>query len=125
MIINPQFKFEPTVVKQPLLHIDLNDMLNALPKQLTKRKILNPNGQREIHELICQSTVELLQPQLGLLRQQLEDYVKQMASEAELQFKIIEDNIQTQVNDLLAFDLDSSLINQLKVKHKELETIIY
>ncbi|HHP1248049.1 TPA: dynamin family protein [Staphylococcus argenteus] len=125
VIINPQFKFEPTVVKQPLLHIDLNDMLNALPKQLTKRKILNPNGQREIHELICQSTVELLQPQLGLLRQQLEDYVKQMASEAELQFKIIEDNIQTQVNDLLAFDLDSSLINQLKVKHKELETIIY
>ncbi|MGZ2315879.1 dynamin family protein [Staphylococcus argenteus] len=125
VIINPQFKFEPTVVEQPLLHIDLNDMLNALPKQLTKRKILNPNGQREIHELICQSTVELLQPQLGQLRQQLEDYVKQMASEAELQFKIIEDNIQTQVNDLLAFDLDSSLINQLKDKHKELETIIY
>ena len=33
-------------------------MLNALPKQLTKRKILNPNGQRDIHESICQSTLD-------------------------------------------------------------------
>lgn len=125
VIINPQFNLEPSVVEQPLLHIDLNDMLSSLPKQLTKRKILNPNGQREIHELICHNTIELLQPQLMLLRHQLEDYVKQMASEAEVQFKNLEDNIQTQVNDLLAFDLDNSLINQLKDKHKELETIIY
>ncbi len=125
VIINPQFNFESANIEQPLLHIDFNDMLNALPKQLTKRKILNPNGQRDIHESICQSTLGLLQPQMGLLRQQLELYVKQMAVEAESQFESFEANIQTQINDLLAFDLDTTLINQLKDKHQQLKTILY
>ncbi len=125
VIINPQFNFESANIEQPLLHIDFNDMLNALPKQLTKRKILNPNGQRDIHESICQSTLELLQPQMGLSRQQLELYVKQMAVEAESQFESFEANIQTQINDLLAFDLDTTLINQLKDKHQQLKTILY
>ncbi|MGO5849611.1 dynamin family protein [Staphylococcus aureus] len=125
VIVNPQFNFESANIEQPLLHIDFNDMLNALPKQLTKRKILNPNGQRDIHESICQSTLGLLQPQMGLLRQQLELYVKQMAVEAESQFESFEANIQTQINDLLAFDLDTTLINQLKDKHQQLKTILY
>lgn len=125
VIVNPQFNFESANIVQPLLHIDFNDMLNALPKQLTKRKILNPNGQRDIHESICQSTLGLLQPQMGLLRQQLELYVKQMAVEAESQFESFEANIQTQINDLLAFDLDTTLINQLKDKHQQLKTILY
>ncbi|HCZ6529195.1 TPA: dynamin family protein, partial [Staphylococcus aureus] len=125
VIINPQFNFESANIEQPLLHIDFNDMLNALPKQLTKRKILNPNGQRDIHESICQSTLGLLQPQMGLLRQQLELYVKQMAVEAESQFESFEANIQTQINDLLAFDLDTTLINQLKDKNQQLKTILY
>lgn len=125
VIINPQFNFESANIEQPLLHIDFNDMLNALPKQLTKRKILNTNGQRDIHESICQSTLGLLQPQMGLLRQQLELYVKQMAVEAESQFESFEANIQTQINDLLAFDLDTTLINQLKDKHQQLKTILY
>lgn len=125
VIVNPQFNFESANIEQPLLHIDFNDMLNALPKQLTKRKILNPNGQRDIHESICQSTLGLLQPQMGLLRQQLELYVKQMSVEAESQFESIEANIQTQINDLLAFDLDTTLINQLKDKHQQLKTILY
>ncbi|HDE5422295.1 TPA: dynamin family protein [Staphylococcus aureus] len=125
VIVNPQFNFESANIEQPLLHIDFNDMLNALPKQLTKRKILNPNGQRDIHESICQSTLGLLQPQMGLLREQLELYVKQMAVEAESQFESFEANIQTQINDLLAFDLDTTLINQLKDKHQQLKTILY
>ncbi len=57
--------------------------------------------------------------------QQLELYVKQMAVEAESQFENYEANIQTQINDLLAFDLDTTLINQLKYKHQQLKTILY
>jgi hypothetical protein len=36
-----------------------------------------------------------------------------MAVEAESQFESFEANIQAQINDLLAFDLDTTLINQL------------
>ncbi|POC80839.1 hypothetical protein CRN61_03105 [Vibrio vulnificus] len=75
--------------------------------------------------MICQSTLELLQPNFSRLRQQLETYVEQMSDEAEQQFNSIEDNIQSQINELLSFELDESLISQLKDKHQQLEAIIY
>lgn len=125
IIVHPRFNLQPDVVDQPLLHIDLNDMMAELPKQLTKRKILNANAQKDIHEMICQSTLELLQPNFSRLRQQLETYVEQMSDEAEQQFNSIEDNIQSQINELLSFELDESLISQLKDKHQQLEAIIY
>ena len=36
----------PNFTEKAFLRVDLNDMINALPKQLTKRRILNPNTQR-------------------------------------------------------------------------------
>ena len=57
--------------------VDLNDMINALPKQLTKRRILNPNTQRELQELISSNTLELLQNQISEFRQALIQYVLQ------------------------------------------------
>lgn len=75
--------------------------------------------------MICQSTLELLQTNFSRLRQQLETYVEQMSDEAEQQFNSIEDNIQSQINELLSFELDESLISQLKEKHQQLEAIIY
>lgn len=60
VIINPQFDLESANIEQPLLHIDFSDMSNALPKQLTKRKVSSPNGQRDIHESACRSTLGLL-----------------------------------------------------------------
>ncbi|MFI9031968.1 dynamin family protein [Staphylococcus pasteuri] len=125
IIVNPRFNLQPDVIDKPLLHIELNDMMSELPKQLTKRKILNPNSQKEIHEYICQSTLELLQSNFNQLRQQLESYVNQMSLEAEEQFNSIEVNIQSQINELLSFNLDESLITQLKDKHQQLVAIIY
>ena len=81
IIVNPRFNLQPDVIDKPLLHIELNDMMSELPKQLTKRKILNPNSQKEIHEYICQSTLEFFQSNFNQLRQQLESYVNQMSSE--------------------------------------------
>ena len=106
------------------MHIGFNDILNALPKTINKTTNGELNGKEDIHESICQNTLGLLQPQMGLLRQQLELY-KGMAVEAESQFESFEANIQTQINDLLAFDLDTTLINQLKDKHQQLKTILY
>ena len=51
----------PNFTEKAFLRVDLNDMINALPKQLTKRRILNPNTQRELQELISSNTLELLQ----------------------------------------------------------------
>lgn len=46
VIINAKFNVEPSLVDTALLQIELNSMLQSLPKQLTKRKIVNPKSQK-------------------------------------------------------------------------------
>ncbi|MBF2260394.1 dynamin family protein [Staphylococcus capitis] len=124
VLIKAQFDVEPDVKETPFLKIDLNDMIAALPKQLTKRKILNPNSQRDIQEQIANVTLELLQDGLSELKQELNDCVQQMSRQAETQFKQLEQQIQEQIDELLAFKLDDTLIQQLETKSKQLDEII-
>lgn len=124
VLIKAQFDVEPDVKETPFLKIDLNDMIAALPKQLTKRKILNPNSQRDIQEQIANVTLELLQDGLSELKQELNDYVQHMSRQAETQFKQLEQQIQEQIDELLAFKLDDTLIQQLETKSKQLDEII-
>ncbi|MDZ5505718.1 dynamin family protein [Staphylococcus capitis] len=124
ILVKAQFDVEPDVKETPFLKIDLNDMIAALPKQLTKRKILNPNSQRDIQEQIANVTLELLQDGLSELKQELNDYVQQMSRQAETQFKQLEQQIQEQIDELLSFKLDDTLIQQLETKSKQLDEII-
>lgn len=124
VLVKAQFDVEPDVKVTPFLKIDLNDMIAALPKQLTKRKILNPNSQRDIQEQISNVTLELLQDGLSELKQELNDYVQQMSLQAETQFKQLEQQIQEQIDELLSFKLDDTLIQQLETKSKQLDEII-
>lgn len=124
VLVKAQFDVEPDVKETPFLKIDLNDMIAALPKQLTKRKILNPNSQRDIQEQIANVTLELLKDGLSELKQELNDYVQQMSRQAETQFKQLEQQIQEQIDELLSFKLDDTLIQQLETKSKQLDEII-
>lgn len=124
VLVKAQFDVEPDVKEAPFLKIDLNDMIAALPKQLTKRKILNPNSQRDIQEQIANVTLELLQDGLSELKQELNVYVQQMSRQAETQFKQLEQQIQEQIDELLSFKLDDTLIQQLETKSKQLDEII-
>ncbi|PTH52401.1 dynamin family protein [Staphylococcus capitis] len=124
VLVKAQFDVEPDVKETPFLKIDLTDMIAALPKQLTKRKILNPNSQRDIQEQISNVTLELLQDGLSELKQELNDYVQQMSRQAETQFKQLEQQIQEQIDELLSFKLDDTLIQQLETKSKQLDEII-
>ncbi|MEJ7179564.1 dynamin family protein [Staphylococcus capitis] len=124
VLVKAQFDVEPDVKETPFLKIDLNDMIAALPKQLTKRKILNPNSQRYIQEQIANVTLELLQDGLSELKQELNVYVQQMSRQVETQFKQLEQQIQEQIDELLSFKLDDTLIQQLETKSKQLDEII-
>lgn len=124
VLVKAQFNVEPDVKETPFLKIDLNDMVTSLPKQLTKRKILNPNSQRDIQEQISNVTLELLQDGLNELKQELKDYVQQMSHQSETQFKQLEQQIQEQIDELLSFKLDDTLIQQLETKSKQLDEII-
>ncbi|MFF5513779.1 dynamin family protein [Staphylococcus capitis] len=124
VLVKAQFDVVPDVKETPFLKIDLTDMIASLPKQLTKRKILNPNSQRDIQEQIANVTLELLQDGLSELKQELNDYVQQMSRQAETQFKQLEQQIQEQIDELLSFKLDNTLIQQLETKSKQLDEII-
>ena len=64
-------------------------MLQSLPKQLTKRKIVNPKSQKDIQVHIANQTLELLQDDLNSLRRQLNDYIHEMTQLAEHQFQML------------------------------------
>ena len=124
MLIYPEFNIKPHFTDTAFLRIDINDMVAALPKQLTKRKILNPNSQREIQETISANTLDLLQAQLSELRQALISYVSTLTKEAEDTFNHLENDIQQQIDDLLSFTMDETLIEQLKSVNSKLKVLL-
>ncbi|PTK54806.1 dynamin family protein [Staphylococcus haemolyticus] len=124
VFINSDFSIMPNFTEKAFLRVDLNDMINALPKQLTKRRILNPNTQRELQEQISSHTLELLQNQISEFRQALIQYVASMNKEAEEKFAQIEDAIQDQIDELLSFDLDNTLIDQLHIANQKLNALL-
>ncbi|QCT49194.1 dynamin family protein [Staphylococcus haemolyticus] len=124
VFINTDFSIMPNFTEKAFLRVDLNDMINALPKQLTKRRILNPNTQRELQELISSNTLELLQNQISEFRQALIQYVASMNKEAEEKLAQIEDEIQDQIDELLSFNLDNTLIEQLRIANQKLKALL-
>ncbi|EHJ06769.1 dynamin family protein [Staphylococcus simiae] len=124
VFVTPNFDIELDSVDQSLLTIQFEEMLNHLPKQLTKRKILNPTSQREIQQQITDQTLALLQHGLNELRQQLDSKVAQMSQVADEHFNNLEQDIMTQINELLSFNIDDALINQLQSKHQQLNDIL-
>ncbi|WP_053027197.1 dynamin family protein [Staphylococcus haemolyticus] len=124
VFINTDFSIMPNFTEKAFLRVDLNDMINALPKQLTKRRILNPNTQRELQELISSNTLELLQNQISEFRQALIQYVASMNKEAEEKLAQIEDGIQDQIDELLSFNLDNTLIEQLRIANQKLNALL-
>lgn len=124
VIINAKFNVEPSIVDTALLQIELNSMLQSLPKQLTKRKIINPKSQKDIQEHIANQTLELLQDDLNSLRRQLNDYIHEMTQLAEHQFQMLETSIQQQIDELLSFTIDDTLIQQLELKTTQLDNIL-
>lgn len=124
VFINPEFNVSPEFTEKAFLRIDLNDMLAALPKQLTKRKILNPNTQRALQEQISISTLELLQNQMSEFRQALIQFVASMNEEAEDKFAQLEGAIQSQIDELVSFNLDNTLIEQLQTAHQKLNALL-
>ncbi|MDU6916391.1 MAG: hypothetical protein E6392_10175, partial [Staphylococcus epidermidis] len=73
---------------------------------------------------IANQTLELLQDDLNSLRRQLNDYIHEMTQLAEHQFQMLETSIQQQIDELLSFTIDDTLIQQLELKTTQLDNIL-
>lgn len=124
VLIQPHFKITAPFTDDALLRISLEEMLSVLPKQLSKRKILNANAQRELQEMICANTLELLQPSLNVLKQQLNYYVSNLTHDANIELNQLNNNVLEQINDLLSKRIDNSLIEQLETVNQQLEPLL-
>ncbi|MEB5792133.1 dynamin family protein [Staphylococcus hominis] len=124
VLIQAHFKITAPFTDDALLRISLEEMLSVLPKQLSKRKILNANAQRELQEMICANTLELLQPSLNVLKQQLDYYVSNLTHDANIELNQLNNNVLEQINDLLSKRIDNSLIEQLETVNQQLEPLL-
>lgn len=124
ILIHPHFNIDMNKDEIDTLHIDFEQMYQSLPKKLSKKRLLQPKAQKEIQEDVTMNTVELLQDDINLLRQQLEQQVKLMGQTAEKQIKAISDEIHQQAEELLKVKLDTSLIKQIDSAHAELKSIL-
>ena len=124
VFISPEIDLTHIKTDHPYLRIELQDMLAALPKSLTKRKLLEANTQQTLQEDITVATINLLTSDIADFREALNDSVTTMAEIAETNLKQLELEIQAQINELLSFDIDDSLIKQLEFTNKKLQTLL-
>lgn len=115
---------EVAPIDQPFLTISLDAMVNALPKQLTKKNIMQPQVQKQIQTDIKDETVTLLQPRLADLRQALESMLDTLTTEAQQALEQIESQAQREIDNALAVEVDDALIAQLQAETPKLLTIL-
>lgn len=115
---------EVAPVEDSFLTISLDAMVSALPKQLTKKNILQPQVQKQIQADIKDETITLLQPRLGDLRQALESMLLTLTAKAQQALEQIESQAQEEIDTVLAVEVDDALIAQLQTESPKLFAIL-
>ncbi|WP_436952116.1 dynamin family protein [Staphylococcus shinii] len=121
VFIEPEFDKSEIELDDPYLKIDLTHMIDALPKSLSKRNILQPKTQSTIQEQIAQETINLLAPCIANLRQAVNETVIQMQNNAENKLNQFENDAHSQIKELLSFEVDDAFIQQLQETNENLK----
>lgn len=121
VFIEPEFDNSEIELDDPYLKIDLTRMIDALPKSLSKRNILQTKTQSTIQEQIAQETINLLAPCIANLRQAVNETVIQMLNNAENKFNQFENDAHSQIKELLSFEVDDAFIQQLQETNENLK----
>lgn len=124
VFIQPEFNKQAIELDDPILKIELETMVNALPKSLSKKNILQPKSQSAIQEQITYETVSLLAPCIASLREALNNIVSKMNDNADSRLQVFEKEAHYQIQELLAFDIDDALIKQLQETNADLKAIL-
>lgn len=124
VFFEPEFNKSDINLDEPYLKLDLTTMIDSLPKSLSKKNILQAKTQNEIQTQITYSTVNLLAPCIGDLRQALIEIVVRMNQNAEARFYEFEQDIHKQIKQLLSFEIDHALVEQLQHTNAQLKPLL-
>ncbi|MEY8603367.1 dynamin family protein [Staphylococcus nepalensis] len=121
VFIEPEFNKSNIDLENPYLKIELSEMISSLPKTLTKKNIIQSKTQNEIQRAITQNTIELLKPCIADLRKGLIEIIDILNQDIEKKFTHYEKDIHSQIKQLLSFEMDNTLIQQLQETNHKLK----
>ncbi|MCS4485435.1 dynamin family protein [Staphylococcus americanisciuri] len=124
IILQADTQLTAETLETPYLHLDLSSFIAHLPKQLTKRNILQPKQQQQVQTMIKDITVEQLQPCLKQLNSALEDYLTLLNEQAISILDALEQTAQQEIAKMLSFDMDQTQVAILKATLPELKQIL-
>lgn len=124
VLIQDEASFQLDQLETAFLKIDLESFVNALPKQLTKKRIIQIQSQKEIQEAIKDQTIEQLQQPLNALNTALMGLIETLNTQANNYIAHLEELAQKEIQEVLSFKIDNALVQQLKVTTPKLKTIL-
>lgn len=124
IIVQPDHQLTAENIEKPYLQLDLSAFVDALPKQLTKKNVLQPKQQQQVQTLIKEMTVTQLQPRLEQLKEALQTYADGLKTAAQQELATLEQAAQQEINKLLAFELDQTQQKTLQQTLLKLKQIL-
>lgn len=124
VIVQPDTHITVDNIDTPYMHLDLASFVNALPKQLTKKAILQPKQQQQVQTAIKEMTVEQLQPCLEQLKTALDTYAEELTTQAQQKLNTLEQDAQQEIEKLLAFEMDQTQLKALQEALPKLKQIL-
>ncbi|WP_274311742.1 dynamin family protein [Staphylococcus hyicus] len=114
VLLQPKLSFDLKQLETPYLKIDLEPFVQALPKLLSKKRLLQAQGQKEIHESIKMLTLQLLDTPLKDLQQALDDCLQVLINQGNALLKNLETEAQNEIDRVLSYRIDNNLIDTIK-----------
>ncbi|UXR79230.1 dynamin family protein [Staphylococcus sp. IVB6227] len=124
VIVQPDTHITVESIEKPYLQLDLSSFVSALPKQLTKKSILQPKQQQKVQSEIKNLTVKQLQIHLNELHTALNTYADVLTTQVQEKLKNLENDAQQEIQKLLAFEMDASQHEALQKALLQLKKIL-
>ncbi|UXR68759.1 dynamin family protein [Staphylococcus sp. IVB6246] len=124
VILQPETQISVEGIEEAYLQLDLTTFISALPKQLTKKNILQPKQQQKLQTEIKDLSVEQLQTCLVDLANALNQYEKALTQFAEQKLQTLEAVAQQEIEKLLSFELDQTQRQTLQETLPKLKQIL-
>ena len=114
VLLQKDASFHLNQLETAFLKIDLESFVVGLPKQLTKKRIIQPHAQKEIQEVIKDKTLQQLQHPLKVLNIELMQLIEALNEQATVHMVRLEELAQKEIQEVLSFKIDDALIQQLR-----------
>ena len=114
VLVQPKLTFQLDQLETPYLKLDLDTFVASLPKSLTKKKIIQAQGQKEIQEKIKEKTLQHLQTPIEHLKKALHERNQLLIQQGKSLLNELEQVAQSEIDQVISYRIDNQLVAQIK-----------